>query len=130
MKTETTTTERPLDNSIVTLLQNHRGGGLMDEASEGLRVITKAVHATGKKGKLVIEITVAPINQGKSQAVAVLDTVTVKAPQFARDMGIFFVTDEGELSRNDPRQRELPLSAVERDNKNIDHIPQATARAV
>jgi hypothetical protein len=122
--------EKVMDNSILTLLQNQRAGDLMEEASEGLRVLSKAVRATGKKGKLIIEVTIAPLTKGRGQAVAILDQVTVKAPQVEREMGIFFVTDEGDLSRNDPRQRELPLTAVERSDDMPDNLQPAQASVV
>lgn len=105
--------ETPTDNSILTLLQNQRAGDAMSELSEKLRELTKKVRATGRKGKLTFELTVAPLSKGGGSAVCITDKVKLATPEIEPDMGIFYVEDDGSLSRNDPRQRELPLRSID-----------------
>lgn len=101
------------DNCILTLLQNQRAGECLIELSEGLRALTKAVRANGKKGSMTLTISIEPINRAGGSAVGVTDVVAVKAPQMEREIGVFFANEDGSLTRNDPRQRELPLRAVD-----------------
>lgn len=92
------------DNSIVTFLQHQRAGAAMDDLSIALRQVMSAVKATHKKGKVTLEITVEPTAGAHLQF---YDVVTVKAPQPARECGVFYLGENGELSRQDPRQREF-----------------------
>lgn len=97
------------DNSILTLLQNQRAGDAMTELSEKLRELTLKVRATGRKGKLTFELTIAPLSKGGGTAVSITDKVKIAPPDTEPEMAIYYVNDDGALSRNDPRQRELPL---------------------
>lgn len=101
------------DNSIVVLLQNQRAGVCMDELSRQLAELTKTVRNSGRKGKLVLELTVNPLQKGGGRAVTVTDKITLKLPTEEPEVSVFFVGDEGELTRNDPRQRELNLREIE-----------------
>lgn len=100
------------DNSFALLLQHQRSGDCMDELSEKLRDLGKAVTALGKKGTLVLTITMNPTSKGAGSAVAIKDTIKLNAPSEESAMAIFFVGSEGDLSRSDPRQRELPLTVT------------------
>jgi len=107
-KMETTQTEKTPINSIFTLLQNQRAGSCQDELSQKLAELTTSVRNLGRKGKLTLEITVAPLSRGGGMAVTITDKIRLSAPVQEPETSIFFVGDNGELSRNDPRQRELP----------------------
>lgn len=101
------------NNSILALLQNQRAGVCMSELSEKLQQLSNTVRGTGKKGKLTLEITMNPLQKGGGHAVTVTDKISLKLPQDEPEVSVFYVGDQGQLTRNDPRQRELPLRAVE-----------------
>lgn len=102
-----------IDNSLLTLLQHHRQGDCLNEVSEALRTLTTAVKSTGKKGKLILELTVAPLSKGGGSAVSVTDAISLRSPAVEREIGVFYVGDDGMLSRNDTRQRELPFQELD-----------------
>ncbi len=74
------------------------------EASTALQGLVAAVTTTGRKGSLTLTITVSPTASG---AVQLADAITVKEPKFDRAASLFYVDDEHNLVRNDPRQTSL-----------------------
>ena len=99
----------PPDNSFSLFLQHQRAGDCAAELSDHLRTLGIAVTSQGKKGKLILEITMEPTGRGAGTAVAIHDKITLKEPQEEANPAIFFVGTDGDLSRQDPRQRELDL---------------------
>lgn len=93
------------------LLLQQRKGRLHAEASDGLHELVKAVQATGKAGELTLTIKVKPLGKGSGNQVTVTDRVNVKSPEAETDPVLWFM-DDGNLSRRDPDQPELPISAV------------------
>jgi hypothetical protein len=89
-----------------------RRGEFIDECGDELQKVIAAVEETGKAGKLVIEITVAPASKGQG-AVKVADRITAKLPQLAAGETIMFVTPDNNLVANDPRQAKLDLKSVD-----------------
>ncbi|MFE7128915.1 hypothetical protein [Streptomyces sp. NPDC057617] len=85
-------------------LQEQSGGTLHAELSEKLHELLAAVRETGKAGSLALKIDVKPISGTDGRTLTVTDSVAVKAPKAERPKSIFFVTDDGNLSRTDPRQ--------------------------
>lgn len=86
------------------------------EASTKLQELVEAVMATGKKGSLQIVITIA--KSKASGQVEVYDDVRVKTPPADRATSLFFVDDEANLTRTDPRQLELELRDVSADSSD------------
>lgn len=82
-------------------------GRVTVEAGEKLRAVIEAVQATGKSGHLTIKIGVAW--DRKAEMLRVSNTLTSKEPQRDRAESMFFVTDEGLPTRQDPRQLALEL---------------------
>jgi hypothetical protein len=88
------------------VLQKIQNGRTHDELSVGMRDLVAAVIETGKAGTLTFTIKVAP---SKAEGIVELsDKVDFKPPKFERPASIFFVDDEHNLSRSDPRQQEIP----------------------
>ena len=83
---------------------------LLDEAAEQLSEIVKAVDATGKGGKLTIELTIKKLS--RSGALEIIDKVTSKAPTEAPLTTMMYPTPEGNLITEDPRQQKLDLKSV------------------
>lgn len=108
-----TTTEVPAEDEpqirpfSEVLLQQARGR-THDDLSIGLHKLIAAVQDTGKAGKLQLTIDVRPL-KGDTNTLQVVAAVTSKVPQVDQPASIFFVDDDGNLTRNDPRQMSLPL---------------------
>lgn len=96
-------------------LRQIRYGELQNELAEGLNQLTKECCDTGKTGELVLKIKLKPNPAGQ---VEVLDDLQIKTPKPTRGTSIFFATPEGNLQREDPRQREL---------EGIREVPVASA---
>lgn len=106
--------EQPHVRPFGEFLQQQRRGALHGELSEALHELLQAVKDTGKAGKLTVTIGVKPAAKGNAEQVLVSDAVITKAPSVERPESIFFLDDTGNLTRNDPRQIELPLREVTR----------------
>ena len=90
------------------------GGRLHALASDQLAAVTAAVKETGKKGVVLLKVEVEPLKKADAGVLTVTGTVVAKAPARDEDSprSVFFADDDGNLSRNDPRQPQLPF----RDN--------------
>lgn len=88
-------------------LQEQRGSGLHGELSDALADVARAVSEHGKAGSLTLTVKLKPSKI--DGAVEVEDDIKVKVPQADRGAALFFVDGDGNLSRRDPRQPELPL---------------------
>jgi hypothetical protein len=87
---------------------------VMTDCAEQLQKLLKACVTTKKGGKLVLTIDVKPVDKGGVSAVTLTPTVALKLPSEAHSGGFFFVTEDGNPSRQHPRQTEIPgLGAVE-----------------
>jgi hypothetical protein len=95
---------RPITDTL-RLLQ---GGAFLEQCSEALSGIVKAVDETGKAGKLTITIDI----KKAGGAVSVLAQVSDKTPEEAPDADLFWPTVEGNLSLQNPNQRNLDLQQV------------------
>lgn len=77
--------------------------------------LLRAVQHSGKAGALTVKLKVAPATKG---ATGYVDKVTITAeqkldmPKAEQPTDFYFLTDEGETSRNHPRQHTLELRDV------------------
>lgn len=94
---------------ITDVLRHLRGGCLIDDASEDMAELVKAVDSTSKTGKLTIEITVRKATAG---AMAITGKVVCKKPTEPVPEALMFSTPEGNLLTEDPRQNKLDLKPV------------------
>ncbi len=83
-----------------------RRGRMKHDLTERLHEVVQGVTNTGKKGKLVIELTIEPLKNDKTQ-VDVTDVITTKVPTLSLPSSRFFVTDDANLTRDDPQQERL-----------------------
>jgi hypothetical protein len=107
---------------ILETLHHLEGGVFLNDAADGLSEIVKAVDATGKPGKITLEITV---RKAMSSALAIKGKVTVKLPPETPLEALMFPTPEGNLLTEDPRQGKLPLAPV----SGATDLPIAGAKA-
>lgn len=95
-------------------LQEIGAGRLAARVSEQLADLTSAVVATGKKGKITLTIEVAPVKKANANTLMVSGSskAAIPEPEDASPTSVFFATDDGTLSRDDPRQPQLPLRGL------------------
>lgn len=91
-------------------VQEQRAGALHAELSDGLGELVRAASLTDKPGTLTLTVKVTPTKDGAT--VIVTDKVTLKLPDGERGGAIFFFDQEGNLSRRNPAQPELPFRDV------------------
>jgi hypothetical protein len=87
------------------------GGLSHHELSETFNELILAVGVTGKVGTLTYTIKIAPA-EDEDGMVRITDTVTAKVPEGKRPSTMWYVTDDGNLSRHNPAQTRLPLRGV------------------
>lgn len=102
-------------------LTEQRGGRTHRELSDALAELTDAVLATGKKGSLTLQVTLAPASDANSEALVATDKVQLKPPEPKRDGSIFFVDHAGHLTRRDPNQLTFDELDHEPDNEETNH---------
>jgi len=92
-------------------LRDLRGGLAVDELTQGLQQLVQAVRSTGRKGSIVLTIEVGCYERIDT-ALVIKDTVKLNLPKNESSGTLMFDTPEGDLSRRNPRQDELPGLAV------------------
>ena len=94
------------------------------ELTEKWHDLLAAVRETGKKGSLQLAVTVTPAGKGDDRMVFITDNVTSKMPQGDRPQAVFFIDDDGNVTRSDPRQMRLDMKELEdADGKAPKELP-------
>lgn len=91
---------------ISNFLNGLRGGRTVIELEEAIREVSREVAETGRAGSITLSITIEP---GGASRFVVKDKIGSKVPEHNRESSIFFQLENGDLSRNDPRQVSLSL---------------------
>ena len=107
---------------ITDTLRHLEAGCLIDEASELLADLVKAVDATGKTGSLTLTLKLRKATAG---ALAVTGSVSVKKPAEPAIESLLFATPEGNLMTEDPRQTKLDLKPIAVEAKELKQINAA-----
>lgn len=84
-----------------------RNGAVAMDINQKFNSVLGAVLETAGKGELTIKLLISPSKMGMGGAVIeteVSHECKVKRPELKIGSGFFFVTAEGELSRDDPAQ--------------------------
>lgn len=96
--------DRPRD--FAAFLLEHARGRSHDELSQALRALVLAVADVNKPGKITYTVHIKP--QPKVDgAVLIADEIKCSLPAYDRPESIFFTTETGDLTRNDPHQTRL-----------------------
>jgi hypothetical protein len=101
---------------ITDVLRHLEAGCLIDEASEKLAELVKAVDASGKAGSITIKIALRKATAG---ALAVTGKVDLKKPAEPVVESLLFATPEGNLLAEDPKQTKLDLKPVSVETKEL-----------
>lgn len=108
------------------VLRDIRKGKVVDAASEELAELVRAVLDTEKKGKLTLELTVAPQGKGDN-AVCVSVKLKTAKPQASLPDALFFADLDGDLLRDDPTQQRMFADARERVDPLTGEVTQLGA---
>ena len=86
------------------ILAELRRGKTASDLTEEMHKLIAACSDTGKKGQIVLTLTVEPDKNSDGERWNVSDQITVKTPRRTVKPSMFFLTPEGNLTRTDPRQ--------------------------
>lgn len=110
---------------FITTISRLNKSGTINELDDQLSKAVQAVRLTGKVAKLTLEITIRP-NDRDAETVLIEDSIKVKTASPPRKAAIFFTTEDGRLSRENPSQPDLPMKL--QDDGTIE-ITNHTAKA-
>lgn len=92
---------------LLAVMMDMRSGAVAADCNSKFNEVLKAVLDTGGKGELTIKLTVKPSKMGMGGAVIEVETAhecKLKKPEFDVGRSFFFVTKDGQLTRDDPAQ--------------------------
>ncbi len=108
---------------LLQVLLDMRNGQVATDCNAKFNEVLGAVLETGGKGELTIKLFVKPSKMGMGGAVIEVETeheCKTKKPELAVGRSFFFVTKEGDLTRDDPAQTAMfdlqPKEAKETPN--------------
>lgn len=81
-------------------------GVVLDTLTDELAAVVLAVVESGKKGKIVLTVAVAP----NGETVILSGEVKSTRPRSPAPNSLFFTSADGSLTRHDPKQPSLPLN--------------------
>lgn len=105
----------PLSGTFVSLISTMDHGQVAADIDDALRAATQAAEETGAKAKVTLELTIIPngVGAGDTPLFKVEAKPKITLPQKARTPQNFFKDDDGNLTRRNPRQEEMKLTAME-----------------
>lgn len=98
------------------ILRELGDGTTLSELSEGFWDLIQRVQDTAKAGKLTLTIHVAFNGKGQLET---KDEVSLKLPEYNRPATRFFIDNQGNATRRDPAQPELPSITAINQRKEI-----------
>lgn len=112
---------------FVQFAAEQRRGAMNADLSDALAELVQTITEVGgkAKGSLTLKLDVSLNKDGYS--VTVSDEIVLKLPKKETPSSLFFFDEHGNVSRNNPRQQELPLRAVDSDGVINDNDAAAAA---
>lgn len=111
---------RPFSDTLVAL----RYGTLHDELSEALNQLVTKCESTQRAGSLTLTLKIKPSKAGR---VEIIDDIKLTLPKEEKGSSIMFVTPEGNLQREDPRQMSLDgLRVVDKQDGELKRVDPET----
>ena len=98
-----------MSKAFSVFLNDFRDGKTHAEMSAAFQQLLSEVRNTGKAGELKLTIKVKLASRADTDKVIVTDDVKLTLPKTERSQDFFWLTEDGEVSRNHPRQHDLPL---------------------
>jgi hypothetical protein len=98
---------------VAAFLASHLNGRTDEELSAEFHTLLDAVRAHGKKGQMTITIVVEPPAAGlDSSPMPIGVESTVKAPKPTQPKSLYFLDDDGQPVREDPRQMAIEFRSA------------------
>ncbi|MFH9823059.1 hypothetical protein [Streptomyces bobili] len=102
---------------VAAFLASHLNGRTDEELSTEFHQLLDAVRTHGKKGSMVITIVVDPPANGVESAPMPIGVEsTVKAPKPTPVKNLYFLDDDGQPVREDPRQMAIEFRTAPANN--------------
>lgn len=99
-----------MTKAFAVILQDLRDGRTHAEMTEKFAQLVKEVEQSGKGGTIVLTVKVAPASRAQPiDKVIVQPSVKLNSPKPDVGEDFFWIDDDSQLSRNHPRQGDLPL---------------------
>lgn len=121
--TETTDEERFI-RPFADFLLDHRHGYLASELSSALNDLIVGVHENKKSGTLTLTLKVKPGVKGSTRSMIVADEIKLSLPKPEAGEALYYATDDGNLTREDPDQQKFNLRDVSAPEDD-EHIREA-----
>lgn len=117
-----------MSKPITQVLAKLQNGLFVDKCTDLFTEVLRNVELTGKAGKLTITLDVKKVNA----LVSILAKVTDKTPEAVPDADMFYLTDDIELSVDNPKQRKLDLRVADspREVRGGDQARQVRGDAI
>ncbi|WP_298699219.1 hypothetical protein [uncultured Brevundimonas sp.] len=91
---------------ITDVLREMRKGRIVEDATEALHEVVKAVDATNKAGSVTLKIKVKPSKDGGWEK-TLSAAISTDVPRPDMPDAVFFSNADGDLVRDDPEQTRL-----------------------
>ncbi|MCJ8138411.1 transcriptional regulator [Falsirhodobacter halotolerans] len=89
--------------NFMEFIQSFRRGELLEMGDKHLNELMDAINETGGNGSITITL---PFKVNKAGQIECTPDIAVKKPRRPMGTGIYYATDDGRLSRRDPRQED------------------------
>lgn len=93
--------------SLSEILMTLDGGGTVEEIQSKIREVAGAVLETGNQGSVTIKLNLARNGGEESKQLIVKDAITCVMPKRPKPSTLFFATEDGSLTRQNPDQFSL-----------------------
>lgn len=106
---------------LLQVILDMRNGAVAMDCNSKFNEVLKSVRETGGKGELNIKFTIKPSKMGMGGTVVEVETeheCKVKKPELAVGKSFFFLTADGDMTRQDPDQVAMFEAEQERENNN------------
>ena len=103
--------------NFLELVQTFRRGELLHQADDMLNELVEAIRATGGNGTLTLSM---PFKTNKAGQIECTPKIKAEKPRNSIGTGIFYASDDGRLTRNDPNQPDM-IDEIERRRAKPDH---------
>lgn len=124
-------TELPSFCRILSCLRDGDADIQLTEAMHGLlhTLQERAEDTSEAKGELTLKLKVKVDNRG---VVGITDDISVKEPNPGGGSSVFWLTEQGKLTPENPRQQKLPLRGIPGETRVAKDLPanDAGARSV
>jgi hypothetical protein len=97
-------------NDVLQVLLDMRNGAVAADVNSKFDALVEAVLDTGGKGKLTVELIIEPSKKGMGGVVLEVSashTCKLSKPELAIGSSVFFVSEQGKLTRDDPAQERM-----------------------